>query len=288
MKRRLAWLCVVALYAAPALPAAPAPAGVAPAVGASAALTPDFSGVWMPVGTAAGTAAVLRTVEGNRPPLLPDAERLYAERQAARGPQQRKAIDAMARCLPPGVPRIYLQRMPFEVQQEVGAVNMLFQWNRIVRTIELAGARAPAPVPGATYDGTARGRFVGAELRVDTTDYNDATWLDDSGLPHSTKLRTIERWWLDDGGQRLNIDIEFDDPVYYSQIWKASLSFRRLPRATAIEEDVCVERLGLLAPAEAASAAPAAPAAPAPRAAPRTTPRPTPAPRPPAASTSGR
>lgn len=281
MNPRVLACCIAALLVAPALPAAAAvpaaPSFAAPAAAApSTAVVPDFSGVWMPVGTPAG----LRPADGRRPPLLPDAERLYAERQAAK-PPQRKLLDNTARCLPPGVPRIFLQRMPFEVQQESGAVNVLFQWNRIVRTIELAGARTPAPVPGATYDGTARGRFVGAELRVDTTDFNDATWLDDTGLPHSTKLHTIERWWMDDGGQRLNIDFEIDDPAVYSEIWKASLSFRRLPRATAIEEDVCVERMGLLPSAEPAAAAPAAPA-------PRSAPRAAPAPRTPASSATGR
>ena len=172
--------------------------------------------------------------------------------------------------------------MPFEVQQEVGAVNVLFQWNRQVRVVELAGTRNAAPFPGVAYEGHARGRFVGAELRVDTTDFNDATWLDDSGLPHSTKLHTIERWWMDEGGQRLNIDFEIDDPVYYSEIWKFSLSFRRLPRATAIEEDVCVERQGMVTqPQSTTPAAPARPAAPrtaAPRpAAPRATTAPRPA-----------
>jgi hypothetical protein len=240
----------------------------APVAGATFSAVPDFSGVWMPV----GTPAALRPDDGRRLPLLPAGERLHTERQAARG-AQRKALDGMARCLPPGVPRIYLQRMPFEVQQEAGAVNVLFQWNRQVRMVELPGARNAAPYPGPAYEGHARGRFVGAELRVDTADFNDATWLDDSGLPHSTKLHTIERWWMDEGGQRLNIDFEIDDSMYYSEIWKFSLSFRRLPRATAIEEDVCVERQGLL---PTSPSAPVTPARPAPRAttAPRTAPAP--------------
>ena len=240
-----------------------------PGAGAPAAI-PDFSGVWMPV----GTPAALRPDDGRKLPLLPEGERLYADRQAARG-AQRAALDGMARCLPPGVPRIYLQRMPFEVQQEPGAVNVLFQWNRQLRVVDLAAAHTGMEA-GPAYEGHARGRFVGAELRVDTTGFNDSTWLDDSGLPHSTKLHTIERWWLDEGGQRLNIDFEIDDPVYYSGIWKFGLSFRRLPRATAIEEDVCVERQGLLRSPQSAPVAPAAPR-PAPRVtgatpAPRTTP----------------
>jgi len=259
VRLRLLSPCILAWCLMPVLPvSAAAPAVNVPAAAATApqVIVPDFSGVWMPV----GTPAALRTVDGQRPPLLPDAAKLYADHQAA-SVAQRKSLDGMARCLPPGLPRIFLQRMPFEVQQESGAVNVLFQWNRIVRTIELAGTRNPAPLPGATYDGNARGRFVGAELRVDTTGFNDATWLDDSGLPHSTKLHLIERWWMDEGGQRLNIDFEIDDPAVYSEIWKASLSFRRLPRATVIEEDVCVERQGLLTPA----AAPVPPKAAAPR-----------------------
>lgn len=241
----------------PAGAAAPATFGVPQTLpGAGVAVVPDFSGVWMPV----GTPAALRPDEGRALPLLPDGARLYAERQAARG-AQRTALDGVARCLPPGVPRIFLQRMPFEVQQEADAVNVLFQWNRQVRVVDLSGTRAAAGA-GPTYAGHAQGRFVGADLRIDTTDFNDSTWLDDSGLPHSARLHTIERWWMDDGGQRLNIDFEIDDPVYYSGIWKFGLTFRRLPRSTAIEEDVCVERQGLLKSSQ--PAAPSAPGAPAP------------------------
>jgi hypothetical protein len=224
--------------------------------------TPDFSGVWMPV----GTPPALRAEPGARkPPLLPEADRLYAERAALKGPA-RRAADPVARCLPPGVPRIFLQNAPFEVLQENGALTVLFQWNHRIRVIELGQSHDRLPMPGGAYDGYPVGRFAGDQLLVDTIGFNDATWLDEQGLPHGNQLHVTERWSLEESGQRLNIAFEVTDTATYSEPWQFSLAFRRLPRTTALEEDVCVERQGLVTGVAAPAAAPArAPARPATR-----------------------
>ena len=221
-----------------------------PAAAPAATPVPDFSGVWTPV----GTPATLRAEGGRKPPLLPEGERLYAERSALKG-AARRAADPVARCLPPGVPRIFLQNMPFEVLQETAALTVLFQWNHRVRVIELGQSHDRLPMPGGAYEGYPVGRFSGEQLSIDSIGFNDGAWLDEQGLPHGNRLHLTERWYLDDGGQRLNIAFEVTDPQYYSEPWQFTLAFRRLPRTTVIEEDVCVERQGLVGSAPVAPAA---------------------------------
>lgn len=249
-----------------------------PLAARAASPTPDFTGVWMPV----GTPATLRADPGRKPPLLPEADRVYTERAALKGVARRNA-DPVARCLPPGVPRIFLQSAPFEVLQENGALTLLFQWNHRIRVIELGQTHDRLPMPGGAYDGYPVGRFVGDQLLVDTIGFNDATWLDEQGLPHGNRLHVTERWSLEESGQRLNIAFELTDPDFYSEPWQFSLGFRRLPRTTALEEDVCVERQGLVpaggsaTPAAAPARAPTRPATPAGPANRRTVPAPPPA-----------
>ena len=215
---------VLALAAAVVLPAAAlsGPAG--------------FDGAWQAI----DPPSLLRPAAGGAPPLLPAAQAIYQRNIADRARHQ-LSFDGFSKCLPPGIPRLLLLATPFRVVAGTSTVGMFFQWNHAIRLIHL-GIPHYDPI-GPAYLGQSVGRWQGGTLLVDTTDFNDTTLLDDA-LPHSTQLHVIERLRLvaDDLDDQLTID----DPATFAHSWSFDLRFRRLPDATALVEDYCLRRSGML------------------------------------------
>ncbi len=69
---------------------------------------------------------------------------------------------------------------------------------------------------------------------VDTTGFNEETWLDDGGHPHSGDLHVIERYHRRDFGH-MDLQITIDDPKAYTKPWSASMSMDLLPDTELIE-----------------------------------------------------
>ena len=61
-------------------------------------------------------------------------------------------------------------------------------------------------------------------LVIDSVDFNDQTWIDRAGLPHSDKLHVIERITRPTH-EKLRVDITVDDPKAYTKTWSG---FREL------------------------------------------------------------
>jgi hypothetical protein len=73
---------------------------------------------------------------------------------------------------------------------------------------------------------------------VETTGFNDRTWIDAAGLPHSTKLKVTERITRLDA-ENMEIVSIIDDPEMYSKKW----SFTTYPKKLKGEllEYICNE-----------------------------------------------
>ena len=72
---------------------------------------------------------------------------------------------------------------------------------------------------------------------IETKGFNDKTWLDDSGHPHSDAMKTTERFRRIDFGH-MEMQITIDDPKVYTQPFTATIPFDLLPDTDLIE-DVC-------------------------------------------------
>jgi hypothetical protein len=81
------------------------------------------------------------------------------------------------------------------------------------------------------------GKWVENALVVDTTGFNDLTWLDISGYPHSEDLRTTERFTRRDFGH-MQIEMTIDDPKAYQKPWTVVMHFE-LQADTELIEHVC-------------------------------------------------
>jgi hypothetical protein len=89
--------------------------------------------------------------------------------------------------------------------------------------------------------GHAIGHYEGDTLVVDTVGFNDKTWLDRIGHPHSDQLHLVERI------RRLNHDalqddLTIEDPKAYTKPWSAQLTFQ-LRSDWDIGEFICEEMM---------------------------------------------
>jgi hypothetical protein len=203
--------------------------------GPAIAAQPDLSGPWL----YRGSRTALVSDSQASTPLLPAGQATHAANQAA---LRRDPLAApLAECLPPGVPRLMMQPLPFHIVQGRRTIAMLFQWNHLTRLIYMDQPHFRSI--GPLYLGQSVGHWEGETLVIDTNSYNDTTWLDDTGLPHSRALHTVERLRLIRGGSRLEQRITFEDPETFSASWSATLLFDRRP-GVLIEEDYCLGRTG--------------------------------------------
>jgi hypothetical protein len=165
------------------------------------------------------------------PPMLPAAEALYKERQA-----NFMADRPSSRCLPHGIPDQMLIGVPLKIVQTPGVTFILYEEFARFRQIFTDG-RGPAPVAAPAWLGYSIGKWDGDSFVVDTRGFNDKSWLDDSGRPHTEALHTVERFRRTDFGH-MDVEITIDDPQAYTKPWSFPLQFEFLAD-TEIIEDVC-------------------------------------------------
>lgn len=191
-----------------------------------AAQVPDISGVWLP-------QHVSNLAPASGIPFLPSAKTQF---QANSGKQS----ETDARCLPPGVPRIMLQSRPFEIVQEANRILFLYEGGgHVWRQIWMDGRDHPQD-PNPDWLGHSIGHWEAETLVVDTVGFNDRTWLDDSGLPHTERLHVIEKFTRTAPG-KMTYTVQIDDPGAYSRPWESTSTLAFQPRGT-LAEDICVDK----------------------------------------------
>jgi hypothetical protein len=167
-------------------------------------------------------------------PFTPKGERLYQERL-----ENLQKDDPEARCLPPGVPRMLYTPYPTQIIQLADRVVFIYEGGaHIWRVIWLDGRQHPKD-PDPTWLGDSVGRWEGDTLVVDVVGFNDKSWLDNAGHPHSEKLHVVERFSrpsLD----TLRYEATIDDPEYYTRPWTVPLSIKWTPGEELLEY-ICQE-----------------------------------------------
>ena len=84
------------------------------------------------------------------------------------------------------------------------------------------------------------GRWDGDTLVVDSFGFNDRTWLDARGLPHTEALKTSERYRRRTTGQ-LHVELTVTDPGAFSQSWTVEYDLQLQPD-TEMLEAVCEDK----------------------------------------------
>ena len=177
---------------------------------------PDLSGLWHNL-----DAKYLNdlSADGIQVPFTPAGAAIYKERQEknAKGRPSES-------CLPHGIPdSMTVPAAPWKIVQHPGVMLILYEFQNRYRQVFTDGRGFPEDMMPA-WLGYSIGKWDGDTFVVETRGFNDRSWLDDNGHPHSDALKVTERFHRRDFGH-LDLQITFDDPKMYTKPWTVSLPF---------------------------------------------------------------
>jgi hypothetical protein len=196
---------------------------------------PDLSGIW----EADGQTYFFDLAAGLKPEdvvLTPWAQAVQKERF-----DRNHGDDPLGRCLPHGVPRVNTNGLfPFKIIQTPGLVVILYEQLGLFRQIFMDGRKLANDL-NPTWLGYSTGRWDGDTLVVDTTGFNDKTWLDtQQGRPATEALHVQERFRRTSFGD-MEIRATIDDPKAYAKPWTTTAQKMHLQLNTEILEFTCNE-----------------------------------------------
>jgi len=147
-------------------------------------------------------------------PIRPEAEAIFRSRKATEFPP--------TSCLPAGLPFAHLVSEPTKLVQTPRLIVILYEGDT-PRQIYMDGRELPKEFDQPTWMGYSVGKWQGDTLVVETAGFNDKSWLDGMGHPHSDALRVTERYHRRDFGH-LDVEMAFDDPKMYTRPFSIKLT----------------------------------------------------------------
>jgi hypothetical protein len=205
--------------------------------GSAQAQTPDISGTYW----ATEYHAKIQLVGGGDLPLTAAGKAAYEKNMA--GLKDGSLTDAARKfCVPDGLPRSLATPYPFEIiQAPPGQVTIIHELNHQVRVVAL-----DKPLPTYKeqevfpfYNGHSIGHFEGDTLVVYTVGFNEKTFVDATGAPHTDEMTTMERIRRTSPTELEDV-ITIHDPEYYSRDWQARFVYK-LRNDIRLEDYVCGE-----------------------------------------------
>ncbi len=201
---------------------------------AQGAKVPDLAGDWASDRTRGGFGQSLSIADmggrnrGNEPdiPYQPWARTKTMSERPSTGANSQFDVTTdpqVVYCEPPGVPHIYLWPVKTKFVQTTEAVYILYELGPFFRVVWLNAKHPPDPDP--QWWGHSIGHYEnGDTLVVDTIGFNDKTWLDQMGHPHTEQLHLTERYKRVDQ-KTLELDMVIDDPGVYTKPWNSHRNF---------------------------------------------------------------
>jgi hypothetical protein len=191
---------------------------------------PDLTGLWqlgIEVGYAANITADLAASDTQ--PWARDLSKRRLEDFGKDDPE-------ITGCIPGG-PRHITRGGLSKIIQTPSIIVILFE-DLSYRQIFLDGRELPRD-PNPNWMGYSIGRWEGDTLVVTTAGFNDRTWLDFAGHPHSEALRMTERFKRRDFGH-MDLQVTIDDPAVYAKTLTLNAG-GTLAADTELIEYVCLE-----------------------------------------------
>ncbi len=206
----------------------------------------DLSGVWTAARVTPPQPFRGYTFMPGEPSMTAWAKERFDKTKPSFGPRSFKdsndpvnpTIVGQQGCYPPGVPRIYLHPFPFEIVQMPNRSIFLYEFDHEVRQVWTDGRPLPEDAQD-TYMGYSIGKWDGDTFIVETAGFNDKTWADRAGHPHSDKMKVTERFKRV-AADTLTIDVTIDDPIAYTKPWGGTLTYSLRPKWT-IAEMICLD-----------------------------------------------
>ena len=191
---------------------------------------PDFSGIWQPELNPYRFDVIQDLKDEGI--FRPEAEAIFLKRVV-----DFRREDPVTNCLPGG-PSEMLNGM-YRIIQSPAVVAVLYEGGMgRYRQIYTDGRKLPKD-PNPTWLGYSVGRWEGDTLVVESAGFNDRSWLDRAGHPHSGKLRVSEKFRRIDFGH-MQFQITYDDPETLTKPLTFSLAVN-YAADTDMLESVCNE-----------------------------------------------
>jgi hypothetical protein len=189
---------------------------------------PDLTGLWQRISPKYYENIAADLKPGDVPPwaealVLSRKENLHKEHMSLQ-------------CLPWGPSYSTSGRMAKIIQTP--GVILLLDDTLTYRQIFMDGRKLEAD-PNPSWMGYSVGHWDGGTLVVESNGYNDRTWLDRDGHPHSEALHMTERYRRRDLGH-MDIEVTLSDPKVYARPWTVALT-AELVTDTELLEAVCNE-----------------------------------------------
>src|SRR5579863_2363051 len=191
---------------------------------------PDLSGIWRGPGPGSYDRNVARDLKPGD--IQPWAEALYQQRVLDMGRGAPRA-----NCLPDPFPYYHMVDLA-RIVQTPALIVIMYQGttNSVHRTVFTDGRALPKD-PNPSWMGYSVGHWESDTLVVETAGFNDRSWLDIEGHPHTEALRITERFRRRDFGH-MDLDMTIDDPKAFTRPFSLKINQTLVPD-TDLLESVC-------------------------------------------------
>lgn len=193
---------------------------------------PNLSGLWQPE-ISPYRFDVIQDIK-DEGVFRPDAEALFLKRAV-----DLRRDNPVTHCLPAGPQAIFASGSTrfYRIVQSPNMIALLYELDGF-RQIYTDGRPLPKD-PNPTWVGYSIGHWDGDTLVVETAGFNDKTWLDMVGHPHSERLRVTERFRRTDFGH-MQVQVTYDDPEVLTKPLTISVAVRYAADSDMLEY-VCNE-----------------------------------------------
>jgi len=172
-------------------------------------------------------------------PFTEEGKALFDANMPGYGPRrQLQRNDPLGRCEPMGLPRnlnteIIPPHSTFEIVQTPGRLLQFFEYRHDWREVWTDGRALPALEDTyPKWNGWSVGRWDGDTFVVESTGFDERSWLDKLGYPHSEEMRLEERYRRIDA-DTLELNMTIVDPTVYSEPFHSDRKLFQLNREKA-------------------------------------------------------
>jgi hypothetical protein len=190
---------------------------------------PDFTGHWFPNGAGQGVSgrfgvdpAATGTFDRRATPEEEPVFQPWAKAKIeAMTPTELELSKSSVNCMPRGVPAIWLQN-PYTTMiiHKPGLMAQLYEVLNNWRVIHLDGRPLPE-YPEPLFHGNSAARWEGDTLVVESTGFDDRTYIQPNGWFHSDVLKVTERYTRPSMNY-LIVEIMVEDPKVLEKPWKSA------------------------------------------------------------------
>ena len=169
---------------------------------------------------------ILQDFKPEEAPLRPEALQILRGRKISDFPA--------THCLPQGIPLGSMLSEPVKIVQSPKLIAILYEADDKHRQIYTDGRVLPKVFDQPAWLGYSVGRWERDTLVVESAGFNDKTWLDVMGHPHSEALRVVERYHRRDFGH-MDVEMTFDDPKMYTKPFTVKVTYELWPDSDIFE-----------------------------------------------------